>query len=70
MPFNVRSHPHIGLATVTYLYRGSLLHKDSLGIEQIIEPGAVNLMVAGHGIVHAEKTPESLIPSGQRHPMN
>lgn len=66
LPFNVRAHPHIGLATVTYLYEGALLHKDSLGIEQVIEPEAVNLMVAGRGIVHAEKTPDDLISSGQR----
>ncbi len=57
---NVRAHPHIGLATVTYLFEGEVLHKDSLGYEQRITPGAVNLMVAGKGIVHAELTPEEL----------
>ena len=53
---DVRPHPHIGLATVTYLYDGRLHHRDSLGTDQWIEPGAVNLMVAGHGITHSERT--------------
>ena len=53
---DVRPHPHIGLATVTYLLRGRLHHRDSLGTDQWIEPGAVNLMVAGHGITHSERT--------------
>lgn len=53
---NVRPHPHIGLATVTYLFDGVILHRDSLGTEQSIEPGAVNWMVAGRGIVHSERT--------------
>ncbi|WP_333713356.1 pirin family protein [Yoonia sp.] len=52
---DVRPHPHIGLATVTYLHRGSIHHRDSLGTDQWIEPGAVNLMVAGHGITHSER---------------
>jgi len=52
---DVRPHPHIGLATVTYLFTGEMLHRDSLGTEQIITPGAVNLMVAGKGIVHSER---------------
>lgn len=50
----VRPHPHIGLATVTYLYDGLILHKDSLGTEQLIRPGEVNWMTAGRGIVHSE----------------
>lgn len=53
---DVRPHPHIGLATITYLYRGRLHHRDSLGTDQWIEPGAVNWMVAGHGITHSERT--------------
>lgn len=53
---NVRPHPHIGLATVTYLFDGRILHRDSLGTERAIEPGAVNWMVAGRGIVHSERT--------------
>jgi len=52
---NVRPHPHIGLATLTYLFDGSLLHRDSLGSVQEISPGDVNWMVAGHGIVHSER---------------
>ena len=56
---NVRPHPHIGLATVTYLFEGAILHRDSLGTEQSIEPGAVNWMVAGRGIVHSERTSEA-----------
>jgi redox-sensitive bicupin YhaK (pirin superfamily) len=54
---DVGGHPHIGLATVSYLFEGALLHRDSLGNEQLIEPGAVNWMHAGHGIVHSERTP-------------
>lgn len=54
---DVRPHPHIGLATVTYLYSGAMLHRDSLGYVQRIEPGAVNLMAAGRGIVHSERVP-------------
>ncbi len=53
---DVRPHPHIGLATVTYLYRGEFQHRDSLGSNQIIRPGAVNWMVAGRGITHSERT--------------
>jgi redox-sensitive bicupin YhaK (pirin superfamily) len=53
---NVRPHPHIGLATVTYLFEGAILHRDSLGTQLAIEPGAVNWMVAGRGIVHSERT--------------
>lgn len=52
---NVRPHPHIGLATVTYLFEGEALHRDSLGNELTIYPGEINLMVAGKGIVHSER---------------
>jgi redox-sensitive bicupin YhaK (pirin superfamily) len=54
---DVRPHPHINLATVTYLFRGGILHRDSLGSEQLIEPGAINWMTAGRGIVHSERAP-------------
>jgi len=54
---DVRPHPHIGLATVTYLFDGALLHRDSLGSTQVIRPGDVNWMTAGRGIVHSERTP-------------
>ena len=53
---DVRPHPHIGLATISYLYRGRMHHRDSLGTDAWIEPGAVNWMVAGHGITHSERT--------------
>lgn len=53
----VRPHPHINLATVTYLFEGEITHRDSLGTEQVIRPGAVNWMTAGRGIVHSERTP-------------
>ncbi len=52
---DVRPHPHIGIATITYLFDGTIMHRDSLGITQPIEPGAVNLMTAGRGIVHSER---------------
>lgn len=52
---NVRPHPHINLATVTYLFEGEMLHRDSLGSLQLIRPGDINLMVAGRGIVHSER---------------
>lgn len=57
---DVRPHPHIGLATVTYLFEGALMHRDSLGSVQRIEPGAVNWMSAGRGIVHSERRPADL----------
>lgn len=57
---DVRPHPHIGLATVTFLFEGAVLHRDSLGSVQRIEPGAVNWMTAGRGIVHSERTPDEL----------
>src|SRR5215471_18888603 len=57
---DVRPHPHIGLATVTYLFAGSIVHRDSLGSVQTIEPGAVNWMTAGRGIVHSERSDNEL----------
>ena len=57
---DVRPHPHIGLATVTYLFDGAVMHRDSLGTDQEIQPGAINWMTAGRGIVHSERTPERL----------
>ena len=57
---DVRPHPHIGLATVTYLFDGAMMHRDSLGTQQAIEPGAINWMTSGRGIVHSERKPESL----------
>ena len=57
---DVRPHPHIGLATVTYLFEGAMMHRDSLGVVQRIEPGAINWMTAGRGIVHSERTPDDL----------
>ena len=55
---DVRPHPHIGLSTVTYLFDGHIRHRDSLGTEMVIQPGDVNLMTAGKGIVHSERSPE------------
>ncbi|MDH3613096.1 MAG: pirin family protein [Gammaproteobacteria bacterium] len=63
---NVRSHPHIGLATITYLFEGEILHRDSLGYVQPIRPGEINWMTAGSGIVHSEKASPELLASGQR----
>lgn len=65
---DVGGHPHIGLATVTYLFEGALLHRDSIGSEQLIEPGAINWMHAGRGIVHSERTPAAL--RGQARPLH
>lgn len=56
---DVGGHPHIGLATVSYLFEGGLLHRDSLGTVQAIAPGAINWMVAGRGVVHSERVPEA-----------
>ena len=56
---DVRPHPHIGLATISYLHRGRMHHRDSLGTDQWIEPGAVNWMVAGNGITHSERTDDA-----------
>jgi redox-sensitive bicupin YhaK (pirin superfamily) len=61
---DVRPHPHINLATVTYLFDGAIGHRDSLGSDLVIEPGAVNLMTAGHGIVHSERSPDAARPQG------
>jgi len=58
--FDVRPHPHIGLATVTYLFEGAMVHRDSMGYVQRIEPGAINWMTAGRGVVHSERRPEDL----------
>ncbi|ODV40704.1 pirin [Cupriavidus sp. UYMMa02A] len=63
---DVRPHPHIGLATVTYLFEGEITHRDSLGSEQVIRPGDVNWMTAGNGIVHSERSPESAREAGAR----
>ena len=61
----VRPHPHIGLATVTYLFEGVIMHRDSLGTVQAIRPGEVNWMTAGRGIVHSERTPPDERAAGQ-----
>ena len=63
---DVRPHPHIGLATVTCLFEGAMMHRDSIGSVQRIEPGAVNLMTAGRGIVHSERTPKDLLGHERR----
>lgn len=63
-PLEVRPHPHIGLSTVTYLFDGEIVHRDSLGIEQTIRPGAVNLMTAGKGIVHSERSDPAALEDG------
>ena len=64
---DVRPHPHIGLATITYLFDGEILHRDSLGFEQPIRPGAVNLMHAGRGIVHSERAGSDLDETSKLH---
>ena len=61
---DVRPHPHINLATVTYLFDGAIQHKDSLGSDARIEPGAINLMTAGKGIVHSERSPPDMRTRG------
>lgn len=58
--FDVLPHPHIGLSTLTFLFEGSIMHRDTIGNEEEIKPGAVNWMTAGKGIVHSERTPEYL----------
>jgi redox-sensitive bicupin YhaK (pirin superfamily) len=63
---DVRPHPHIGLSTVTFLFEGEIVHRDSLGVVQPIRPGAVNLMTAGRGVVHSERTDPRLRASGSR----
>jgi redox-sensitive bicupin YhaK (pirin superfamily) len=61
---DVRPHPHIGLATVTYVFKGEIMHRDSLGTVIAIRPGEMNLMTAGRGIVHSERTPPALRAAG------
>jgi redox-sensitive bicupin YhaK (pirin superfamily) len=61
---DVRPHPHINLATVTYLFEGAIEHRDSIGSLAVIEPGAINLMTAGSGIVHSERSPQELRAEG------
>jgi redox-sensitive bicupin YhaK (pirin superfamily) len=63
---DVRPHPHIGLATVTYLFEGAIMHRDSVGSVQKITPGDVNWMTAGRGIVHSERTPDDERAAGQK----
>ncbi len=63
----VRPHPHIGLATITYLFEGEIMHRDSLGFAQLIQPGAVNLMTAGRGIVHSERAADDLAVTSRLH---
>jgi redox-sensitive bicupin YhaK (pirin superfamily) len=63
---DVRPHPHVCLATITYLFEGVICHKDSLGNDQLIKPGEVNWMVAGRGIVHSERTPPDERARGPR----
>ncbi len=65
---DVRPHPHIGLATLTWLFEGEIMHRDSLGCVQNIRPGQVNWMTAGRGIVHSERTPEER--RGQENPLH
>ncbi|MBV8657666.1 MAG: pirin family protein, partial [Burkholderiales bacterium] len=62
---DVRPHPHIGLATVTYLFEGAIMHRDSLGSVQVIRPGDINWMTAGRGVTHSERTPPEARASGQ-----
>jgi redox-sensitive bicupin YhaK (pirin superfamily) len=61
---DVRPHPHINLATVTYLFEGAIEHRDSIGSQAVIEPGAINLMTAGSGIVHSERSPQDIRAEG------
>ncbi|WP_280042078.1 pirin family protein [Pseudomonas alkylphenolica] len=63
---NIRQHPHIGLSTLTYLFEGELLHKDSLGSDQRVKAGEVSWMTAGRGIAHVERTPADLLARGAR----
>jgi redox-sensitive bicupin YhaK (pirin superfamily) len=64
-PISVLPHPHIGLSTVTYLFKGAMTHRDSAGVVQDIHPGDVNWMTAGSGVVHSERTPEQLRGNAQ-----
>jgi hypothetical protein len=63
---NIAQHPHIGLSTLTYLFEGQVQHKDSLGSDQLVRPGEVSWMTAGHGVAHVERTPAQLRQSGSR----
>lgn len=63
----VRPHPHIGIATITYLFEGEIVHRDSLGSVQTIRPGAVNIMTAGRGIVHSERAGDDLHTQSRAH---
>ncbi len=63
---DVRPHPHIGLATITYLFEGQILHRDSLGSDQTIDPGDLNWMIAGSGITHSERVIEKVRVEGQK----
>lgn len=63
---DVRPHPHMNLATVTYVFEGQIRHRDSLGSDQIIQPGDINWMIAGRGIVHSERTPADARATGSR----
>jgi redox-sensitive bicupin YhaK (pirin superfamily) len=63
---DIRQHPHIGLSTLTYLFEGEILHKDSLGSDQHVRPGEVSWMTSGSAIAHIERTPEALHASGSR----
>jgi redox-sensitive bicupin YhaK (pirin superfamily) len=64
---DVRPHPHIGLSTVTYLFEGEIMHRDSVGSEQPIRPGEVNWMVAGRGITHSERFEKARAEGGRMH---
>src|SRR6478672_3390720 len=64
---DVRPHPHIGLATVTYLFEGEIMHRDSVGSEQAIRPGEVNWMIAGRGITHSERFEKARAHGGTMH---
>jgi redox-sensitive bicupin YhaK (pirin superfamily) len=63
---DVRPHPHINLSTVTYLFEGAIEHRDSIGSHQVIKPGAINLMTAGRGIVHSERSPADTRAAGPK----
>lgn len=63
---DVRPHPHIGLSTVSFLFEGEIVHRDSLGVKKSITPGAVNLMTAGRGVTHSERSSEAARAAGQR----
>src|SRR5262245_58659262 len=65
--YDVRPHPHIGLATVTYLFAGEIVHRDSVGSEQAIRPGEVNWMIAGRGISHSERFERARAEGGPMH---